>query len=140
MAGSTSNLNLNIIDPSDYVDPEVINENTKTLDRLGVDYIVESGQSGNWTYRKYKSGIVECWTTVEYEATTATGGLQSMIQLPFQFATPPTATVSGGLEGRNDGYVQYVKTSTTGINVWMNKTSSQSLKRWFYCHVYGKVN
>lgn len=28
---------------------------------LSVDYIVEQGTSGIWTYRKWNSGIAECW-------------------------------------------------------------------------------
>lgn len=27
----------------------------------GVDYIIEQGTSGDWTYRKWASGIAECW-------------------------------------------------------------------------------
>lgn len=27
----------------------------------GVDYIIEQGQNGIWTYRKWNSGIAECW-------------------------------------------------------------------------------
>ncbi len=26
------------------------------------DYIIEQGKSGDWTYRKWSSGIAECWT------------------------------------------------------------------------------
>lgn len=34
--------------------------------KLGVDYIVEQGASGIWTYRKWSSGIVECWGAQSY--------------------------------------------------------------------------
>ena len=34
---------------------------TKILDALKVDYVVEQGTSGIWTYRKWNSGIAECW-------------------------------------------------------------------------------
>lgn len=40
---------------------------TKILDALKADYIVEQGTSGNWTYRKWNSGIAECWG--EYKTT-----------------------------------------------------------------------
>ena len=36
---------------------------TKILNALSVDYIVEQGTSGSWTYRKWNSGIAECWGT-----------------------------------------------------------------------------
>lgn len=34
---------------------------TKILDALKADYIVEQGTSGIWTYRKWNSGVAECW-------------------------------------------------------------------------------
>lgn len=140
MASTTNRLKLQIINPSDYVDPGVINDNMEILDNLGVDYIVESGQTGQWTYRKYKSGIVECWATVEFAATTQQFGIQCPVQLPFQFSSPPMANVSGGIENRNDGYVQYVRSSTTQVDIWMYKHTTENLKRWVYVHVIGRVS
>lgn len=32
-----------------------------------VDYVVEYGISGIWTYRKWKSGCIDCWGTYEIE-------------------------------------------------------------------------
>lgn len=34
---------------------------TKMLNAIKVDYIVEQGTSGIWAYRKWNSGIAECW-------------------------------------------------------------------------------
>ena len=34
---------------------------TKILNAIKYDYIVDQGTSGIWTYRKYASGIAECW-------------------------------------------------------------------------------
>ena len=48
---------------------------------LSVDYIVEQGTSGIWTYRKWNSGISECW------------GTQTM-----------TMALTGGWGGLVDGY------------------------------------
>lgn len=42
------------------------------------DYVVEQGTSGIWTYRKWDSGIAECWTKQSYttlKASTAWGNL-----------------------------------------------------------------
>lgn len=41
------------------------------------DYIVEQGTSGIWTYRKWNSGIAECWgeTTKNFSITAAWGNL-----------------------------------------------------------------
>lgn len=61
MASTTQNLILNTIDGSDVIDPEVLNANMRILDALGVDYVVESGTSGEWYYTKWKSGKAECY-------------------------------------------------------------------------------
>lgn len=39
------------------------------LNRLGQDFIVEQGTSGDWVYRKWNSGIAECWGTHKYTLT-----------------------------------------------------------------------
>lgn len=38
---------------------------TRILNWIGLidDYIVEQGTSGIWTYRKWNSGVAECWGT-----------------------------------------------------------------------------
>ena len=33
----------------------------RIINALKVDYIVEQGTNGIWTYRKWNSGIAECW-------------------------------------------------------------------------------
>ena len=47
--------------------------------RLGLiaDYVVEQGTSGNWTYRKWNSGVAECWarTPVSLNVNIAWGGV-----------------------------------------------------------------
>lgn len=35
----------------------------EVLPSVAVDYVVEQGTSGIWTYRKWNSGIAECWGT-----------------------------------------------------------------------------
>lgn len=42
------------------------------------DYVVEQGTSGIWTYRKWASGLAECWARKEISSvavTSAWGGL-----------------------------------------------------------------
>ena len=45
------------------------------------DYVVEQGTSGDWIYRKWNSGIAECWC--KKTATTNSGGTYN-----FNFACP----------------------------------------------------
>lgn len=45
---------------------------------VGADYVVEQGASGVWTYRKWASGIVECWGALgcsNIEVSSAWGGV-----------------------------------------------------------------
>lgn len=57
---STANLGLDVINSSDYVSPDTINKNFSKVDAVGKDYIVAQGTSGEWWYRKWKSGRAEC--------------------------------------------------------------------------------
>ena len=49
------------LSPSDYV----------KLSELG-DYVIEQGTSGIWTYRKWNSGVAECWGTTSVTVTLST--------------------------------------------------------------------
>ena len=121
MAG---NMGLVNIDPSDYVSPDTINDNFQKLDSLGLDYIVESGYSGEWWYRKWKSGRAECG--IDYKSfgnvahTTAWKSLFLSAQLnfgayPFAFSARPFATISfeSNTGTEHDSYVSYVSTDST---------------------------
>lgn len=57
---NTTHLQLQKINSSDFVSPEPINNNMDKLDALGIDYIVQQGKTGEWWYRKWKSGRAEC--------------------------------------------------------------------------------
>lgn len=88
-----------------------------------VDYVIESGINGIWTYQKWKSGIAKCWGTyslttsiqsafeseleieteaeIEIKAKVATlfyGSSTGSISYPFTFERTPTETavVQGG--------------------------------------------
>lgn len=63
-----------------------------------IDFVVEQGVSDRWTYRKWKSGIAECWgssDTVTAEVTGTWGGVSSAenviptYSFPFTFAAVP---------------------------------------------------
>jgi hypothetical protein len=57
---TTSNLSIDLLNSSDYVSVDLINNAIEKLDVLGADYVVASGTSGEWWYRKWKSGRAEC--------------------------------------------------------------------------------
>lgn len=56
---------------SDDMTPAQIEDFVQSLNAVAtssVDYIVEQGVEGIWTYRKWNSGIAECWGTTSYES------------------------------------------------------------------------
>ena len=69
----------------------------------GGDYILEQGISGSWTYRKWNSGIYECWARLAVAATVNTvwgnlyvsGALSATnISFPITFTAVPMLTVN----------------------------------------------
>ena len=96
-----------------YVDTLVSNLATSTASvEDTVDYVVEKGTSGIWTYRKWNSGVAECWSTGYVEenvtswstAQTAQSNasivissykLLSTLLFPFKFVNTPSVQVSG---------------------------------------------
>lgn len=100
----------------------------KTLGDLATDYIVEQGVSDNWTYRKWDSGIAECWTNKtirepfdENNPTIALCG----IDLPFSL-TEPTVTCSGKQNGTWGSYVSMVDCNGTTVSAYMMCQSNVS--------------
>ena len=67
------------------------------LDKSAVaDYIIEQGTNGIWTYRKWNSGIAECWGIAT--GNTATNDDSSVpssttVELPFLFVTATQANI-----------------------------------------------
>ena len=97
----------NIANKSDTYDPTLPDEqkakkypSLKLISWLynlfGVDYVVERGTSGIWTYRKWASGIAECWGSQSGSAdvNNAWGNMyvsknNIFANLPFVFAEIP---------------------------------------------------
>ena len=69
-----------------------------------VDRVIEQGTSGIWTYRKWESGIAECWGRQDIESTTyaANGGYKAIpAALPSGLfnASPDIVIASGRIVG-----------------------------------------
>lgn len=137
----TPNLGLATINGSDFVSASVLSQNFEILDKLGYDYVIEQGKSGQWRYRKFKSGIAEAWAKITFPATTQTGQLQSGVTFPFVFAEEPCVSVCGGVDNRSDSHVSYCNThgEGTGLDCYIYKGSSGNYSRWIYVHVIGVV-
>lgn len=95
------------------------------------DYIVEAGTNGIWSYRKWHSGMAECWgrKTVNVAVNTAWGSLyvsgylyDSMVDLPFTFAEVPMINANLSANGAGgfliaSGSVPATTTSTGGYEI-----------------------
>ena len=67
------------------------------------DFVISQGTSGIWTYRKWKSGIAECWCrkTITTNITNVWGSLYTSgrldaldISFPFAFKSVPVVTAN----------------------------------------------
>lgn len=70
--------------------------------RLGVDYVVETGTSGIWTYRKWKSGIAEIYGNysgriAEYaQPMSGLHAYYTTVNFPFTFTAVPLVSYTAG--------------------------------------------
>lgn len=67
------------------------------------DYVVETGTSDIWTYRKWNSGVAECWGTIapaSYDITGTWGSIYTKdnaiarIYYPFEFVGVPVVSMA----------------------------------------------
>lgn len=95
-----------------------------------LDYIVEQGTDGIWTYRKWNSGIAECWGIDEYNTTGAVswGGVyyqtpNRTLNFPSLLFTQTPSVCAFGI-------------TTTGTQGWIT-TSNISNTSFVYYQVRG---
>lgn len=124
---TTTNLSLQKINGSDFVSPNVFNQNFDRIDQLGVDYVVETGRSGIWRYQRWKSGKCECWgnyTTpvADYNepwySTWYPGYSFTLPNFPKVFSEAPTVVMNVARFIRNEtwGYTGIWDVFTTAVN------------------------
>ena len=119
---ATTNLGMTELNASDFVSVDPFNKNFALLDKLGIDYVTESGTNGEWSYRKWKSGVGECWIadkafanmliTTKWASLYRTASLASFGAYPFQFATRPFAVITFNSED-GDNLTSYVAQQST---------------------------
>lgn len=121
---TTTNLGIELINGSDYISPDPINNGFTTLDKLGVDYIVEDGISGEWWYRKWNSGRAECGIDNknfgDIDHKSQWGGMYTSSQMtwgnyPFSFKSRPFVSISfnGTSTGGHCSFVAYQSNDST---------------------------
>lgn len=93
MAKITTNLQLVKPDISENVSPAMFNQNFDKIDEevnaLKTDYVVAQGQQGIWTYRRWASGIAECWGSqpITFDARGTRYYSVPSIALPLDFSS-----------------------------------------------------
>lgn len=100
------------------------------------DYVVEQGTSGIWTYRKWNSGIAECWgrgsaTLSNYATANGFYGYNTTFSLPsglFISGSVPTHTYTASVGTAFAIPASGISTSNTDIHVYAltNVSGSQS--------------
>ena len=111
-----------------------------------VDYVVEEGTSGIWTYQKWNSGKAECWgqKVGSYSvntSSTAYGGFRSSEishSFPFTFMDVPFVVATLG-SGSNGSWVNNVQgTTTTEVKLFLSSGATQSATdRTIHIHAIG---
>ncbi len=111
-----------------------------------VDYIVEQGTSDIWTYRKWASGVSECWGnyTCESKTYSAHNGNGFNPSLPnglFNSTNDMVVNANGKIDGVGASGVGFTAVNNiTQLQVWLENytASTQSSKTGFmYIHVKG---
>lgn len=109
------------------------------------DYIVEQGTSGIWTYRKWASGIAECWGKTEVESYTyaANGGSKAVVEY-----VPSGLFISNPIMVETRGYIatnvrtitgfSYCDTSYAQAYLINNDTSAKTQGGGVYWNIRGR--
>lgn len=118
------------------------------------DYVIAQGTSGIWTYRKWKSGIAECWgrKSVSTAINSAWGNLYTSgalsalnVSFPFTFSAVPTITAN--LTCNGTGAILMVPGSTpapsvcsTGVyELTRGSAMATAYTYWVNFHVIGRM-
>ena len=89
---------------------------------LGADYIVEQGKSGVWTYRKWASGVAECWGQPA-KSVASSGTFLGANAYSTYFALPSGLFVSvdsanaNPILGSSYAIPAYINTTPTSVGV-----------------------
>lgn len=103
--------------------------------KLGLiaDYVVEQGTSGEWTYRKWASGIAECWglwTTTSTFPNAYGGAYESASSLkknlPSGLFIEVVPLFSGAASTSNGAWIENPRVSTTGVSTYVMNIVKQT--------------
>lgn len=115
-----------------------------TINDKSTDYIVESGTSGIWQYRKWNSGLAECWGTY-YKYVDANRGWGSLyrgdtfkIDYPFTFIETPIETFGSHSEVTSFVLNYYGNSTTQSCTYNICYYQTSQFNAWLDLYVRGK--
>lgn len=144
---------MTIAEVNQFVSELVTGNTSGTLENyfknLFADYIVEQGVSGSWTYRKWNSGIAECWGTAKsgtYTNTNSWGGGKYMnigaMSFPSGlFVAKPNLTAS--IEKPSDSgmpFISILNASASSFDgyIYDDNATSTGYAYNIYAHAIGR--
>ena len=88
------------------------------------DYVVAQGTSGIWTYRKWNSGIAECWTTsaitvrgVHWADVLGGYGYSILLNFPQNLFTNVMTVIANGSTGTGIGFARTSSSNKNNVTV-----------------------
>lgn len=125
--------------------------NLKLKNATMVDFVVEEGYLNGWRFRKWQSGIAECWQskTLQLSVLGSWGAFktsgpisESELTLPFAFKAVPTVTVTLGTQGAAGiimaaGGSPSASTTKTGMFEVTRGTTATNIRYVFNYYVIG---
>lgn len=110
------------------------------------DCIVEQGTSDIWTYRKWNSGIAECWgrVSVASRTYTANGGYYNVTGSPptglFVSGSNPVLSATGGITSNVQTNIGFTFASDVNIQTYLinRNTSAVTNTAWVCWHLTGR--
>ena len=106
----------------------------------GQDYVVEQGTSGIWTYRKWASGIAECWGTYSKQIAANTVDVNNYMTYPFTFISEPfiTTGLQGGGADLYRGQVEPSQTNASQVRLVLINKHTAAVALYMGVHAIGK--
>lgn len=104
------------------------------------DYVVEQGTSGIWGYRKWASGIAECWGYYSKTIASKTVDNSNYITFPFAFTAKPKI-VLGLVAGGGDiyrGHIEDGSTNATQVRLTLINQHTGSVVLGMNIHATGR--
>lgn len=96
------------------------------------DYIVDQGVSGDWIYRKWNSGIAECWGSFSHTLAMTVQHGNGWFQSEALYETFPTGLFNAAPKMCNFGWECSSSTAITGLELGGGLTSTSTQGFWAY--------